>query len=65
MKYNENEWTTTMYFNREESHQKKKLKWAKVSSVCIRGTYRAGKIINKSKELINKQLGTIVNWEGG
>ena len=44
---------------------KKKLKWEKVSSVCFRGTYRAGKIINKSKELINTQLGTTVNWEGG
>lgn len=66
MKYSENEWTIiTIYHNREESHQKKKkLKWEKVSNVCFRRTHRAGKI-NKSKELINTQLGPMVNWQGG
>ena len=37
----------------------------KISNMCLRGTYRAGKIINESKELMTTQPGTLVNWEGG
>lgn len=41
----------------------KEFKREEVNNICFRGTYIAGKIIKKSKELINTQFRTRVNVE--